>query len=90
MGRVGSGRFAVLGAKGLPSQTPGVSRTFHSIWFSGGTSRFCLGKSVSLKEAALWARVVLPGPGAGCGGKARHSYFLDLGGGKLSKGEKGG
>ena len=27
----------------------------------------------------------LPGPGAGCGGKARHSYFLDLGGGKMSK-----
>jgi hypothetical protein len=77
-----------VGSRGLPSPTSGTSRTFYSIWFSGA-SRLCRGKSASLREDTLWANVVLPGPGAGCGGKARHSYFLDLGGGKLSKGRKG-
>jgi hypothetical protein len=57
-----------VGSRGLPSPTSGTSRTFYSIWFSGA-SRLCRGKSASLREDTLWANVVLPGPGAGCGGK---------------------
>ena len=55
-----------------------------------GPLGFCLGKSASLRQDALWAEVVSLGPAPGAAVKPAILTFLDLGGGKLSKGEKGG